>query len=465
MGWASPNRRLANERGDVMFRVDVDRLASATTGILQETQDIRMAYERTDAALGAVLPTAGGAWYKTGSLATSQFKRDLGALKNALEDLSNTFSSANAAATGTLLAQYRSVLDAAEAGAGHGRTVYFDESVSIDSGYSFAQSSTQNLEEKVSTAKQALEGLEGAGSIERSLTLLGGCMCATRGRMDQTYFAFVTYRSSVEAFESEYASKLDSRAFMRKSLAVAINDGVKDAKGVFGILKHSFSLGGTLGKIAENTWVPSTTKPFAEGFSSKVGDWARPQKWRSSWDVVVGTGSRLSGVADDVGSIADDMGSIAAGADKVDDVVVDAAEAAKGAGNWGERASALGKLVGYVGDGLAVFGIATGAVKSYTEKDGDDADKAAAATYEVANGTAKFLSGKAVGAGVGTAIGGPVGTAVGFVAGCVVDIIWDRASDWLEDSGAKDAIVDGLGSAYRAAGTFISDGFRGMAAP
>ncbi len=440
-----------------MFRVDVDRLASAATGILHETQDIRMAYERTDAALGAVLPTAGGAWYKTGSLATNQFKRDLGELKSALTELSNTFSSASTVATGTLLAQYRSVLDAAEAGAGHGRTVYLDESVSIDSGYSFAQSSTANLEEKVNAAKQALEGLEGAGSIERPLTLLGGCMCATRGRMDQTYLAFVTYRSSVEAFESEYASKLDSRVFMRKSLAVAINDGVKDAKGVFGILKHSFSLGGTLGKIAENTWVPSTTKPFAEGFSSKVGDWVRPQKWRSSWDVVVGTGSGLSGVADDVGGIA-------AGADKVDDVVVDAAEAARGAGNWGERASALGKLVGYVGDGLAVFGIATGAVKSYTETDGDDADKAAAATYEVANGTAKFLSGKAVGAGVGTAIGGPAGTAVGFLAGCLVDIIWDRASDWLEDSGAKDAIVDGLGSAYRAAGTFISDGFSCLAA-
>ena len=34
-----------------MFKVDVARLAEASLGVLQETQDIRVAYERTDAAL------------------------------------------------------------------------------------------------------------------------------------------------------------------------------------------------------------------------------------------------------------------------------------------------------------------------------------------------------------------------------------------------------------------------------
>ncbi len=423
-----------------MFRLDVSELSSAATGVLQVTQDIRVAYERTDAALSAVLPTAGGQWYKTGSLATSQFKRDLGELKGGLTKLSDAFGAASATASGTLLPQYGSVLNAAGAGGSAGSMVYLDEGVSVDGSGQYLSASFSSLARDLTAARDSLAGLEDAAGIAQQLDSLATSASKAKSRVEQTQNAFSTYKASVASFEGEYGARFDT-SFNEKSLLAKLNDGVKDAKGVSGVTKHGFSLGATAGKILDNTWEPSQTKPFAEGFSGKMFDWARPEKWREAWNTATGTSSAAS-AADDVG-----------------DAVADAAEAASSAGNWTERASAVGKIAGYVGDGLSVLGIAVGTAKAYDEAEGDAADKAAEATYTAVSGAAKFATGKAVGAAVGTMVGGPVGTAVGFLAGCAVDLAWNYASDWMEESGAKDAIVGGMASAYRETGKLITSGY------
>ena len=418
-----------------MFKVDVTALATAANGVLRETQDIRLAHERTSAALSAVLPTAGGQWYKTGSLATSQFKRDLGDLKSGLISLSDAFAAASSEARGTLLPQYRMVLNAMGASAAGLTKACLDEDVAVDSSYQYACDSIDALRNKIGEARGLLAGLEGSWAIGLQLDAMDTLVGGARGRIDQTQGAFVTYRASVRSFEGTYATRFDPSTFMKKDYATRTNNNVKDTKSFFSILKHGFSLGGTFGKIASNTWEPSKTKPFAEGFSAKMGDWARPDKWRDSWQTAKGISNPVAGVADDVGEAVSDVA------------------------RWSDRANAIGKLAGYVGDGLSVFGIATSTVKSFSETEGDEADKAAAATYTAVTGAAKFATGKAVGAAVGTMVGGPVGTAVGFVAGCAVDLAWDYASDWMEESGAKDAILETVSGAYREAGKFITSGF------
>lgn len=55
------------------------------------------------------------------------------------------------------------------------------------------------------------------------------------------------------------------------------------------------------------TWEPSKTKAFSEGFSAKMGDWARPDKWRESWQAAKGISNPVSGVADDVGEAVSDV--------------------------------------------------------------------------------------------------------------------------------------------------------------
>ncbi len=418
-----------------MFRVDVTMLAAAANGVLRETQDIRLAHERTSAALSAVLPTAGGQWYKTGSLATSQFKRDLGELKSGLVGLSDAFAAASSEVRGTLVPQYRMVLNATGANGSGLTKACLDEDVAVDPSYQYACDSIDALRNKIGEARGLLAGLEDSWQIGLQLDAMDALVGGARSRIDQTQGAFVAYRASVRSFEGTYAMRFDPSTFMKKDYATRANNNVKDAKGVFSILKHGFSLGGTWGKIASNTWEPSKTKPFAEGFTAKMGDWARPDKWRESWQTAKGISAPPIGAADEVG------------------------EAVSGVARWSDRANAMGKLAGYVGDGLSVFGIATSTVKSFCDTEGDEADKAAAATYAAVTEAAKFATGKAVGAAVGTVVGGPLGTAVGFVAGCAVDLAWDYASDWMEESGAKDAILETVSSAYREAGKFITSGF------
>ena len=422
-----------------VFRVQVSQFASATRGVLQETQNIRVAYERTDAALGGVLPTAAGSWYKTGSLAANQFKRELSELKGGLTTLTNTFGSANAAIQGTLLPQYRAVLLAAGVSSS-GNAIVLDESAAVVAAGQYTLDAFGRLLQATGDASEALGGLERSSAIAQHLGNLKETAKKTKARVEQSKSSFATYRASVMSFENEYAGRLDPTLFMPKDLLKGLDNGVKDTKGAFGILKHAFSLGSTAGKMIGTTWEPSSTKPFMQGFSSKMGDWARPTKWQAAWETV-----KSPSVA--VPEVSDDVGGALSGASKAT------------AARWGERLDAAGKVVGYVGDGLAVFGIATSAVRSYTDESGDAADKAAAATYAVVSGSAKFATGKAVGAAVGTAVGGPVGTAVGFLAGCAVDFIWDKASDAMESSGAKDAIIDAVGSAYREVGGFLKRGF------
>ena len=418
-----------------MFRVDVTMLAAAANGVLRETQDIRLAHERTSAALSAVLPTAGGQWYKTGSLATSQFKRDLGELKSGLVGLSDAFAAASSEVRGTLVPQYRMVLNATGANGSGLTKACLDEDVAVDPSYQYACDSIDALRNKIGEARGLLAGVKDSWQIGLQLDAMDALVGGARSRIDQTQGAFVAYRASVRSFEGTYAMRFDPSTFMKKDYATRANNNVKDAKGVFSILKHGFSLGGTWGKIASNTWEPSKTKPFAEGFTAKMGDWARPDKWRESWQTAKGISAPPIGAADEVG------------------------EAVSGVARWSDRANAMGKLAGYVGDGLSVFGIATSTVKSFCDTEGDEADKAAAATYAAVTEAAKFATGKAVGAAVGTVVGGPLGTAVGFVAGRAVDLAWDYASDWMEESGAKDAILESVGSAYREAGKFITSGF------
>lgn len=425
-----------------MFKVNEGEFATAAHGVLQETQDIRVAHERTKAALDAVLPTAAGAWYKTGSLMTSQFKRELGELKGELTKMSNTFGEASSTVSGTLLPQYTAVLSAAGGSSSQPNVACLDESVPVDGSYQYAMAACDTLANSIRQAQDALAGLENSESIGQRLSSLSSLMDATKARLEDTNGAFAKYSASVASFESTYAGRFDASAFKQKSLAVALNDGVKDVKGGIGVLKHTLSLGGTLGQIAGNVWEPSKTKPFVDSFVGKVSDWARPDKWSEAWHTASGATSKAASSADEVAEVA-----------------ADAVGTASEIGTWGERASAAGKLVGYVGDGLAVVGIVTGAASTYSQTDGDDADKAAAATYEAVTGTAKFVTGKAVGAAVGTAVGGPLGTVVGFVAGCAVDLVWDYASDWAEDSGAKAAVIESVGSAYREAGKLISSGY------
>lgn len=419
-----------------MFKLDAAKLASAASDVLQETQHVRVAHARTSAALGAVLPRVAGQWYKTGKLATSQFKRDLGELKGGLTKLSDAFGAASATASSSLLPLYAAALAAAGAQPAQAGLVCLDEGVSVDVDYQYAANSLEVLREGIGEARDSLARLEDSGGIAGALAELDAQVHSAKGRLDAANEAFAAFSAQVASFEGEYAARLDASPFKEKSLVVSMSDGTKDVKGAIGAFKHAASLGATVGKVAGNTWEPSKTKPFAQGLSSKLLDWTRPEKWKEAWTAATAPGAA---------ALADEAG-----------------DAAAKAATWGEKAKAAGKLAGYVGDVLTVVGIGVGAAKAFSQAEGDTASKAAEATYEVVSSTAKVVTGKAVGAAVGSVVGGPVGTAAGFVAGCVVDFAWDAASDWVEDSGIKDDIVSGVGSVYRAAGKFITSGFDWM---
>lgn len=450
-----------------MFKVKLSSIEATTNELLQATQDIRVVKVRADASTGSLLGSAAGEWIKASTIATSRFTRRVDALESELIKATDAYVDAHRELT-ALGKQQRSVFSSFGVSALPTSNIVYDDNVNVHSQYQSCNQSTSELLARIRNAQSSLNGLEGSGSIGTHLSALEQSVSRQNLRLQDTNNALRTYQNKIKEFESAYTSKIGSELFQGRGIAEKVKDFFSDWESVNSAIANGVTYADFFSSILDK----SIKVEKFEGWFSGSADFLKKSKWKEAWnELTTGIAKQESGAN-----------------------AKTTTESITGVSKATTRIKSAGKIFGYVGDALTAINGTIKTVSAAVEQKGDTSDKLAAGSIEAGKQAVKFAAGKVaagigakaggfvagkmaagIGAKAGAAIGSAacpvvgtvVGAAVGIAVGVVFTHVIDKVDELVKRPGADgkslhDKAVGAIGNAFRATGSFITNGWKSL---
>ena len=443
------------------FKISKQEFADAVTKSVQVSKNIEAAYTRAAAVNKKFTFSMGGAWMlaelnMAGSLETAL--RSMGA---ALDNMSQTYQSAADGLTGTLIPNRDQVFSSVGCGAQHTDIVSRYEGNEVQSGVDTAKSAVDDMKNNadsiITDCDQIEEDTSGITSALNDLKTEGD---NEKNKLDAFQQAFTHFDSSVTAWDSQYAGKLDPSKFLTEEMitnaqnATADNfrsknlpAGLSDFKNYSKVAKNYLSFFGEVAKhpagnpLSMVAWMKKNGgKGFVETFKGKLseGTWGLSQRnvkaqITKNW-ADAGALKKASTWKDAAYEAAFKhdlkVNAKPGNCNKALYAALDAADDAPRL-KLGSGLKAVGRNLGYVGDVIDIMDTTGKAVDAWKNTSGPWYNKAGAAATQVLKGAVKIGLGKVVGAAIGTAFGGPAGAVVGMAVGSALSAGIDWGVDKL----------------------------------
>ncbi|MBE6468977.1 MAG: hypothetical protein E7001_03220 [Coriobacteriaceae bacterium] len=472
-----------------MFRVDADALSRAAGAIAAVEGEVGASVGRMSDANTGFLHLMSGAWATEGGRAWAAIECGAREIGYGISDMAAGCRDALAEVEGSVLPARDAALAAVGAQPASPRRATLDGSAPAAAALSGAQGSLRALADGATRVGDLLGGLEGGGAVRAALGALSAGVVAGGAALDRLGEGLAAYEAAVEAFEGEFASRLDPASLIDASVearvradlgrrleeisgsggfaaiggadlglrvaASAIEAGAGTRPGDLAWLADAlaatkrnvrppwegraggYRVPGPAPKGSLLRWTrggPPTLPDVGRAFVGECTDWLKPSNWAEAGEDALGL---MKGIG----------GRLGFGGKASISELSEASELSK-------HAKGAAKGLGYVGSALSVIDTVARAGAAFESEPGDLSDKIGAAGAEVAKGAVRFGAGAAAGALAGF-VGGPLGVAAGFAAGCAVDAALDWAFRAADDAGVTGAVKGAVSGALDAIGSLF----------